>query len=360
MRNEIESISQLVEQLNSKGHLRRCYLQSLHLEEYDFHQIPVAGAIFLGCKFAPGMASVIRRNGGLIFPRIPNLPFNPYRAKLWTADTLYQGITDGYLASLDGRLYRWWKDSLAHQDLDAELACTLHDYCISEALTDETETLAPKNIIGVMGGHAAIRGSASYLQAAKLGWLISQSGKTVITGGGPGAMEAANLGGACQDGWEAVASACAALKDSATWDKNPTAWVKAALNVKSQADFTRLSLGVPTWFYGHEPPNVFATGISKFFNNALREEKLLTLATGGIIYTPGAAGTVQEIFQLLTPNYYAATADTIKPMVFLGIRYWQEELPVWPLIQKLAQNRLLAEKIYLVDDVEHAIAVLQD
>ena len=35
---------------------------------------------------------------------------------------------------------------------------------------------------------------------------------------------------------------------------------------------TRLSLGVPTWFYGHEPPNLFATRIAKFFTNALRED----------------------------------------------------------------------------------------
>ncbi|WP_317452889.1 molybdopterin dinucleotide binding domain-containing protein, partial [Streptomyces sp. CBMA29] len=34
------------------------------------------------------------------------------------------------------------------------------------------------------------------------------------------------------------------------------------------------SYGLPTWFYGHEPPNAFASGIAKFFANATREGRL--------------------------------------------------------------------------------------
>ena len=35
---------------------------------------------------------------------------------------------------------------------------------------------------------------------------------------------------------------------------------------------TARSLGIPTWFYGHEPPNVFCDGIGKYFSNAIRED----------------------------------------------------------------------------------------
>jgi hypothetical protein len=35
------------------------------------------------------------------------------------------------------------------------------------------------------------------------------------------------------------------------------------------------SLGVPTFHYGHEPSNRFATWVAKFFQNSLRENDLL-------------------------------------------------------------------------------------
>ncbi len=65
------------------------------------------------------------------------------------------------------------------------------------------------------------------------------------------------------------------------------------------------SLGIPTWHYGHEPPNVFATAIAKYFRNATREAILLEVCDAGIVFLPGAGGTVQEVFQDACENYYA-------------------------------------------------------
>ncbi len=45
-----------------------------------------------------------------------------------------------------------------------------------------------------MGGHALLRTDASYRAAVELGARLTGAGRTVLTGGGPGAMEAANLG----------------------------------------------------------------------------------------------------------------------------------------------------------------------
>jgi predicted Rossmann-fold nucleotide-binding protein len=45
-----------------------------------------------------------------------------------------------------------------------------------------------------MGGHAVPRGDETYRAAAELGASLTAAGRTVLTGGGPGAMEAANLG----------------------------------------------------------------------------------------------------------------------------------------------------------------------
>ncbi len=83
------------------------------------------------------------------------------------------------------------------------------------------------------------------------------------------------------------------------------AWVASAYAIRERwpvAD-AGTSLSIPTWFYGHEPSNLFATGIAKYFANALREDTLLHRCRGGIVYLPGKAGTVQEIFQAVTENF---------------------------------------------------------
>jgi predicted Rossmann-fold nucleotide-binding protein len=113
---------------------------------------------------------------------------------------------------------------------------------------------------------------------------------------------------------------------------------------------------VPTWFYGHEPPNVFAGQIAKFFSNALREDLLLVAVTAGVVYLPGAAGTVQELFQAATPGYYSPDGGV--PLVLLGREHWSRRLPAWELLTALAGDRGLAERIHLLDDEDDVAAVL--
>ena len=52
------------------------------------------------------------------------------------------------------------------------------------------------------------------------------------------------------------------------------AWARTAFEVLDSHP-GHDSLGVPTWHYGHEPPNPFATAIAKYFRNATREAILL-------------------------------------------------------------------------------------
>jgi predicted Rossmann-fold nucleotide-binding protein len=108
------------------------------------------------------------------------------------------------------------------------------------------------------------------------------------------------------------------------------------------------SLGIPTWFYGHEPPNAFATRIAKYFKNAIREDVLLHLCDAGIVFLPGRAGTVQEVFQDACENYYS-DPGSLAPMVLVGVDHWTHELPAWPLLQRLAADRPMADRIHLVD-----------
>ena len=118
------------------------------------------------------------------------------------------------------------------------------------------------------------------------------------------------------------------------------------------------SLGLPTWLYGHEPSTPFATDIAKWFDNSIREDSILTIAFGGIVFTPGSAGTMQEVFQEAVQNHYLSFGLS-SPMIFFGKHFWNEEMPVYPFIQDLVRkgkykNLLLT----LTDSSEEAVAQL--
>ena len=207
--------------------------------------------------------------------------------------------------------------------------------------------------VGIMGGHSLTRDDDDFALIAETAWRLTQAGYFISTGGGPGAMEAGNLG-AYLSGQpiEDLMKAIELLKTAPTY-RSP-GWFDTALEVLDRHPDGAESLGVPTWFYGHEPSNLFASHIAKYFANSVREDGLLAISQGGIIYAKGAAGTVQEIFQDACQNHYV-TCDVVSPMVFLGSQYWTQTLPVLPLIKALAGDRLYADYIGVADSVEHIL-----
>ncbi len=352
---EIESLAEFDDQA-AKGSLAECYLQSLDLTGRSevLLATDVTRAVFLGCSMAPGVEPQLEARGALIFPNLPDLPFNPYRSGLYTADELYRGLEQGYRNTLDARVHRWWRHVGQHRSLTSELAMTLHDHAIAEALDD----LGLDGAVGVMGGHQLVRGTAGYVEAARLGRALVATGRTVITGGGPGAMEAVNLGAGLVGKPADLDAALALLADRPRFTEDVASWASVGLAVRGRWELNGQSYGIPTWLYGHEPPNVFSAGIAKLFSNAVREDLLLRHASGGLVCLPGAAGTVQEVFQAVTPRFYALPGDPIPPLVLVGEDYWTRVQPAWPLLASLADGRPMGAAVHLVDSIADVPALL--
>lgn len=175
-------------------------------------------------------------------------------------------------------------------------------------------------------------------------------------------MEAANLGALARSE-EALQRALTTLSSVPDFAPSVQEWAGVALRAREELDTDEdevRSVGIPTWFYGHEPPNVFCDGIAKYFSNALREDILLASSAGGIIVLPGAAGTVQEIFQAATPLYYADETEPLPPLVLVGREHWTQEVPVWPALRALGADHPLGEAIHLVATPEEAAEVVLD
>ncbi|MGA8986618.1 LOG family protein [Aeromicrobium sp.] len=345
----VESLADFDQRIRAgTGSMRGWRLRRLDLTDRgrELTAASVRGATFLGCTFAPGDAARVEGDGGLVLPDINDSPVDVYRFELYTADELYDDRD--YPQSLDARAYAWSERS---PDPESRLAQSLHDHAIHSALA---EWVRDRHLVGVMGGHSVQRGEPSYAEAALLGHALGQQ-HVVATGGGPGSMEAANLGGSLsQQPRAALDDAAARLSAVPSYHPSVGAWAQSAMEVRDRYADPADSLGIPTWHYGHEPPNVFATAIAKYFGNPNREAVLLEVCDAGILFLPGAGGTVQEIFQDACENYYA-DESSVAPMVLVGLEYWTETLPAWPLLRSLARGRAMEGHVHLVDALDEAV-----
>lgn len=268
------------------------------------------------------------------------VPFNVTPPGLYCAPSLYGEMMKDCQCKYcyDMEVYQHFLSKGKHTDDEMEmLARALHDFAIGHYLDEFLNGYDPRQVVGVMGGHGVLRTSAEYRQVVELSKELTERETLMVTGGGPGVMEATHLGA-----WMAgrpMAEVDEALKilSEAPGFKDE-GWLQTAFEVIRRYPQERYhSLGIPTWLYGHEPSAAFATDIAKYFDNSIRENTILTVAFGGIVFTPGSAGTMQEVFQEAVQNHYLSFGYA-SPMVFLGRKFWTEDIPVYPFLEQMMQE----------------------
>lgn len=316
--------------------------------------------IFLGSALPVGFKKQTREC--LFFPNMGET-FH-FCSHLYSPEELYDGYKmgepDSYKESYDGKVYRHYL-KMGKKAINAKetLARSLHDHSITDCMDEFLQNFDERTLVGVMGGHGLLRTDDSYKQIAILSKMLTEQGFLMISGGGPGAMEATHLGAWMADrSREELMDAIGILSIAPSFKDEK--WLDSAMQVRKkfpQLDY--YSLGIPTWLYGHEPSTPFATHIAKYFDNSIREDGILTIAKGGIIYTPGSAGTLQEIFQEAVQNHYLSFGYA-SPMIFVSKAFWTEEVPVWPFIQDLvARGKYKNLLLTLSDSCEEIVNTLQ-
>ena len=157
-----------------------------------------------------------------------------------------------------------------------------------------------------------------YELARKMGAAIARLGFTVMTGGGPGIMEAANRGAKEAGG---------------------------------------RSVGCTIELPSEQPANAYLDRCVRLHYFFVRKA-LLVKYSYAFVVMPGGAGTLDELFEALTLIQTAKIKNF--PIVIMGTDYWKELIS---FIEKMAQHRMIADAdlslIYPTDSVEEAIAHIQ-
>ena len=168
--------------------------------------------------------------------------------------------------------------------------------------------------VTVFGSARVRKGSPHYELARKMGAAIARLGFTVMTGGGPGIMEAANRG-AKEVGGRSVGC----------------------------------SIQLPV----EQKPNAYLDRCVTMHYFFVRKA-LLVKYSYAFVAMPGGAGTLDELFEALT----LIQTGKIKnfPIVIMGTAYWKELID---FINKMAEfgmiNQTDVSLVYATDSVEKAI-----
>ncbi len=172
--------------------------------------------------------------------------------------------------------------------------------------------------IGVFGSARTTPDHPSYAMAEEAGRRLAEAGFAVITGGGPGSMEAANKG-ASEAGGISVG-----LGIELPFESGLNQWVDVGINFR--------------YFFA-------------------RKTMFVKYAQGFVVL-PGGLGTFDELFEALT--LVQTQKVTSFPVVLLGVSYWQGLLD-WLENTVMADGKITRTDLALLtltDDVDEAVRLM--
>ncbi len=172
--------------------------------------------------------------------------------------------------------------------------------------------------VSIFGSARTPAGTAPYDGALETGRLFAQVGFAVVTGGGPGVMEAANRG--CKEGGG-------------------------------------LSVGFNIALPHEQGVNPYCD-IEMTFKHFYARKTMFVKAAEGFVIFPGGFGTLDELFESLTLIQTGKVLDF--PVVLVGSDYW-EELLVWVRDEALADGMISPEDLdllHVTDDPGEAVRLI--
>jgi uncharacterized protein (TIGR00730 family) len=174
--------------------------------------------------------------------------------------------------------------------------------------------------IGVFGSARTGEDHPDYDKTRQLGRGLAEAGFAVITGGGPGTMEAANRG-ASEAGGVSVG-----LGIELPFEEGLNEWVDVGINFR--------------YFFA-------------------RKTMFVKYAQGFVVM-PGGFGTFDEVFEALT--LVQTRKVTSFPIVLMGSDYWRGLLD-WLRDTVLAERKIHAvdlDLLQVTDDVEQAVKIMTE
>ena len=278
---EIENIEALRVVLEAGGTLRHYAFQDIDFEPFMESALKCTfeDCLFLGGN---GVEKLCDRIGCScsVFPSMRGIPFHMFKGKLYSYKDLYLGYRLGepesYKDTYDYKVYEHYLEKGKQTgDIKESLARILHDHSMNDGMDDFLRAFDERSVVGIMGGHGLLRTDPEYTKVALVSKKLTESGCVMVSGGGPGAMEATHLGAWLAGRDDSAVHEAVEILSAAPSFKDEL-WLETAFRVMLAFPHPEyVSLGVPTWLYGHEPATPFATHIAKYFDNRQRRSHLL-------------------------------------------------------------------------------------
>ncbi|MFZ2804605.1 MAG: TIGR00730 family Rossman fold protein [Patescibacteria group bacterium] len=178
-----------------------------------------------------------------------------------------------------------------------------------------------KGEVSIFGSARAMPNDPYYKAARELGDRLAKMGHTVVTGGGPGIMEAGNRG-AFEGGGDSVG-----LNIQLPIEQRTNKWVKHGM------------------------------GFHYFFTRKV----MLSAASQAYVFFPGGFGTLDEMSEMVTLVQTGKIPSNV-PIILFGKAFWQPFLD-WVNATVSREHRYIEKEevaiIQLVDSVEEAIKIIK-